>query len=523
MNSSLLSSTSRLHQSSAASPSSSMISESSIHHHGSGDEGSMFFKNRMSSSALNSSVSSQASTSSRWEEMKYLAKEIHDNAIRKTTGSRNERSKLNYDNDDSFRQMNTFSRDSGMVLPSSRNLIEHTLSDTLDSASSILQKYIDKYNCRATTSNIDLDDSLTDLYSRLSDGFPNTTTTNPPVTIKNTPNYLLDSSISSVAPLKSVSANPMDDLLSICSRSTITTNSDELFSKLDHYSKKYNEKKKEPMYFEVKSKKSKSSDSIFDSDKENFIPNKGSKTKKKSTTPTKRPQSVKVSTLRESSSETNRKRSKTPSKSSTARSVATTCTATSTNSSSTNKYTSTTRKPPVPKFTKSSTTTQSSNTKKSNKGSASSTVKSSTRAEDISDISSLSEDDEKMESKSCQTSMIHTCVDTMERPSSGNTMTTLASISSSGIHSSSSPMIGSTNEIAFKIVGSTENIEKVEVYLKNSQKQSYSCSSSNASVTSEKLDPASDLSGSFNLNVPEEDVSNTLKPLKSLYSKYFTQ
>ncbi|KAG2386817.1 hypothetical protein C9374_001852 [Naegleria lovaniensis] len=514
MNSSLMSSVSRLHHSSAASPSSSMISESSTIHDG--DESGMFFKKRMSSSILNSSVSSQASTASRWEEMNYLAKEIHDNAVRKG-GSSKERSKRNYE--DNLRPNNSCSRDSSTVFPSSSRNKEHVLSDTLDSASSILQKYIDKYNCRATTGHMDLDDSLTDLYSRLSDGFPNTTST--PVSIKNTPNYLLDSSISSVAPLKTASANPMDDLLSICSRSTITTNSDELFSKLDHYSKKYNEKKKESVSsVEVKSKKSLlTSDSIFDSDKENFISNKSSKTKKKSsTTPTKRPQSVKVSTLRESSSETNKKRSKTPSKSSTSQ-TSQRVTSTTTTSSSTNKYTSATRKPPVPKFPKSSTLSTTNHTKKSTKNSPPSTIKSSTRCDDISDISSLSEDEEKMESKSCQTSMIQTGVDTIERPSSANTMTTLASISSS-IHSSSSPLIGSTNEIAFKIVGSTENIEKVEVYLKNSQKQSYLCSS-NASVTSEKLDPASD--SSFTLNASEEDVSNTLKPLKSLYSKYFTQ
>ena len=479
-----------------------------------------------------SALSCSSSVSTKWEEMNNLAKEIQGK-VKKNT---NERSKKSSQYDD------LSSRDSSF-LPSSSKMLSNNISgkinmdDTLDSTASALKQYLEKYNPKPRSKKIEtnLDDSLSDLYGKLSE-FSNSYSRAP---------REIDSSISSVAPLRSNQIGALDhDLLS--TRSNLTTNSEELFTKLENYGVKY----LDPNAGRLGKKKADICISSEDSDKENHEPRMRSKSTRKSTTP-KRPQSLKVSSMKDvektRTKQGSTSRPKTAVKSSTKQEPIE-------KKRDEHKKHYEPKKPLTSSKTKANQAIESISKKLSYREPTwSSLAKHSHKpVRPISVSKKVSnrlidsendEDSDKQDCKSCQTSMMNPT-----EPQQTPTMTTLASINSAQM---SPGLSNSANEIAFKIVGSTDNIEKVEVYLKNSTRQSFSVNSSthqsqnlNDSILNEtniiesfcspqpqfqditrssiNCDPdhSSQSSNSSNGTNSQED---TLQPLKSFYSKYFVK
>ncbi|EFC45926.1 predicted protein [Naegleria gruberi] len=470
--------------------------------------------------SLNSSMmSNSSSVSTKWEEMNNLAKEIESN-VKKTTSSASKRS--------SYAAYDDLS-DSSLIHPSNKKLSSKiseniSMDDSIDSTASALKRYLEKYNekSKPKPTQHNLDDSLSDLYGKLTE-FSNTYKPRD-----------IDTSLSSVTPLRSNRMGPVDDMISTASN--MSTNTDELFTKLDNYGEKYMENEIFSGKSAKNSKKKKADISIssVDSDKENYEPRR-IKPSRKSTTP-KRPQSVKVSSMKEEKKETSIKskvattRSKTP----------------------TSKYTKPepSKKTELKKPLTSSTSKSRANQAVENiskKISSREPVK-STYAKHFQkpqpkrecNTSVSSDDEEKRDCKSCQTSMLR---DVQTTPN----MTTLASINSIPM---SPGLSSSSNEIAFKIVGSTDNIEKVEVYLKNSTRQSFSVNSSTqnpllsdtllnetniiesfCSPNPPQFNPSSSTSSRYSNNSPDHvsqsnsmtESQETLQPLKSFYSKYFVK
>ena len=411
-------------------------------------------------SSMSSVLSTASSTSSRWEETKNLARSLHDRANR------------------SLNTTLDTSRDTRDYSFASETKKAANVSDCLDTASDMLSKYIKKYNCKVNP--MLLDDSLSDIYSKLNDGLPKD----------------LDSSISFIPSIKSEGTE-----LSISKASQLTTNSEDLFHQLDRYEKRFGTQPKKPIR-------------IFDlstdiSDKENVpVSNSKPKTTKK-TIPkvnNKRPQSLKVSTI---------KGTQEAEKAKTASSVTRSRNVTKpTISSKAKKVISKPQMQP----------TQTNRAQKAVEMIATKKMASNSRKINNSTDTENSTEDER-ECKSCQTSMIK------DSP-------VPSSIDVLSVPSSPMPMVthGPNNEIAFKIIGSTENIEKVEVYLKNgtsnkpsSTNYEYNDSESRIidtffnSYEVQKYEPKCAISDvGVSMCGSEVEIDNTLKPLKSLYSKYFT-